>query len=91
MSVDGRAGLSRAASFKLSFSFVLLAVRVSLGLLTPCCQPRRKYQHVPHLFGLFFFKSPCESLSVSLDTRPTPDRPQSPSCLLSEVFLIDQS
>lgn len=34
MSVDGHVGLSRAASFKFSISFVLLAARVSLGLLT---------------------------------------------------------
>lgn len=34
MSVDGHVGLSRAASSKLSISFVLLAVGVSLGLLT---------------------------------------------------------
>lgn len=68
-SVDRHIRLSRAASFKLPISFVLLAVEVGLVLAHSFLAMCKNCQYLPPMFGLFFLTSPFESISLSsLDT-----------------------
>lgn len=75
-SVDRHAGLSRAASFKLPISFVFLAGEVGLVLADSFLAMCKKCQYLPPLFGLLFFTSPFEAISLSaLDSVPAPGCP----------------